>query len=109
MLENEFIDRCFSNKTQEMFGLNQETDAVGFEERQRLTCLAISRKRQRIVFLNSDDGVRLRLLVRGHEQRQQKRDQYCVSCGGNNDGWRGRRSTFKCSICGTHFCVRVAA
>lgn len=41
-------------------------DAVGVEETRSLIVLAAGRKRRRILFFNSDKGVKLRTSVTGH-------------------------------------------
>ena len=61
---------------------------------------------------NASDGVTLRLSVPGNVMKQQKEQQYCSSCGvrgivGNEDTWRGHRSTYKCVHCAVHLCVRI--
>ena len=75
----------------------------------RLRALALGRKKKRLWFFNGPDGSKLRVSVRGHEVRQQREHRYCALCGGNGSdtGWRGHRSTFKCSHCDVHLCIRT--
>ena len=72
-----------------------------------LRAKASAGKKKRISFFNSQEGSILRLEVRGHEQRQQSRERYCALRGNNTGGWRGHKSTFQCSHCDFHLCVRV--
>ena len=87
------------------------TDEVSPDEVVRLRTLALRRKKKRLWFFNGMDGIRLRTHVRGHEMRQQREHRYCALCGltgaSSNTGWRGHRSTFKCSHCDVHLCVRT--
>jgi hypothetical protein len=76
-------------------GVRQSELELSGSEKTRLVELAGMKKRNRIVWFNSADGVSLRLRVRGHEQRLQKVDQYCGLCRTNKEVWRGRRTTFK--------------
>jgi hypothetical protein len=88
----------------------------------RLSAQASLRKRRRLDFFNDDDGKRLRLAKVPHLQNQTATPQYCALCGCNNTHpgsqsadesrdnarqYRGRRSTFKCSLCHVHLCVRT--
>lgn len=84
-----------------------DESVVSRTEMVHLKALAANRKRKRLVFFNSENGVKLRLAVRGHEQRQQVKVKYCVLCGNNTGAWRGHRSSFKCSHCDVHLCVRT--
>ena len=88
-------------------GVRQSELEVSGGENSRLVALAGTKKRNRMTLFNSSDGVSLQLRVKGHEQRQQKVDQYCGKCWTNREGWRGRRTTFKCSLCYVHLCVRT--
>ena len=90
-------------------GLSEEDETmeVTADEIVHLRALAVSRKKKRIPFFNGSEGARLRLQVRGHEQKQQAQAKYCSLCGNNTDGWRGHRTTFKCSHCDVHLCVRT--
>lgn len=82
---------------------------VGDAEASRLSRMAAKRLRKRFAFFNSEDGRTLRLCVPRHEQQQQGKDLYCALCGGHKEGWRGRKTTFKCSLCNVHLCVRTFA
>jgi hypothetical protein len=82
---------------------------LSLEEQSRLRAAATFRKRYRIPFFNSEDGVKLRLLVTGHDTRHVDSERHCALCGNNSatNGWRGHRTSFKCSICDVHLCVRL--
>ena len=84
-----------------------DTAEVTAEESVHLRALAVTRKKKRLVFFNGTDGARLRLQVRGHEQKQQREAKYCCLCGNNTGAWRGHRTTFKCSYCDVHLRVRT--
>lgn len=86
---------------------NLQSQPIETEEVERLRILAVNQKRNRMLFFNNPDGLTLRLCARRHEQRQQKKERYCSLCGVNTEGHRGRRSTFKCSLCAVHLCVRT--
>ena len=86
----------------EMESIITEKEAAKLREQAR------SRKNRRLLFFNDENGSRLRLVVRGHEQRQQKSERYCALCGNNqNAEWRGHRSLFMCSDCDVHLCIRT--
>lgn len=93
-------------------GPDEEEEAIGETERQRLSELAKKRKKKRMLFFNSEDGKRLRLFVRDHTLKQQVTQQYCALCGmhrtsGDSQVWRGHRTTYKCVQCDVHLCVRI--
>lgn len=86
-------------------------DVVSDQDLQRLCSLAARRKRKRLLFFNGADGVKLRLSA-GHVMKQQKQQQYCALCGvkgciGNDEGWRGHRTTYMCVYCDVHLCTRI--
>lgn len=66
--------------------MNAETDDVENigEEAAQLTALAVQRKRNRLSFFNSSDGMKLRLRVSGHRQKQMRNERWCALCGMNN-------------------------
>ena len=82
---------------------------ISGDEGARLRAEAKLRKRYRLPFFNSADGVKLRLLVAGHETRHSDSERYCALCGnsGKSTRWRGHRSSFHCPSCDVHLCVRL--
>jgi transposase-like protein len=89
----------------------QPQTRLSSDETLRLNALAVQRKRKRIEFLTGSDGTALRLDVENHEQKQQKEQKYCALCGNHptpeRGEYRGRRSSFKCSRCDVHLCIRI--
>jgi hypothetical protein len=89
----------------------QPQTRLSSDETLRLNALAVQRKRKRIEFFNGSDGTALRLDVENHEQKQQKEQKYCALCGNHPTPemgeYRGRRSSFKCSRCDVHLCIRI--
>ena len=82
---------------------------VNDSEITQLCELARKRKRNRLAFFNSVEGVRLRLHVHGHSQKQMLAEHWCALCRmnvKNGSSYRGHRSSFKCTQCETHLCVR---
>ena len=77
-------------------------------ESTRLQTLAMRRKEKRLFFFNSDDGVKFRLAVKDHEQRQLRGvTVHCALCG-NNKKEKGRpRGTYKCNSCDVHLCTKT--
>lgn len=73
------------------------------EEEGRLLAIAKSKQRNRVAFLNSADGVKLRLVFQPHTQKDTKTKRNHVICG---CGTERRRSNYKCSTCDDHLCVR---
>lgn len=73
-------------------------------EGQRLNGLVATRKRHRVAFFNSSDGIRVRLQLQPHIQRFTDDRKHCALCG---TGFERRRSKFKCVPYGVHLCVRV--
>jgi hypothetical protein len=100
-------------KEKECREIDQETTRgiswVPLQEISRLCDAARSRKRYRIPFFNTEDGVKLRLTVYGHETKHMGSEQHCALCGKNSAtaGWRGYRSSFQCSMCSVHLCARL--
>jgi hypothetical protein len=100
-------------KEKECREIDQETtrgiSRVPLQEVSRLCDAARSRKRYRIPFFNTEDGVKLRLTIYGHETKHMGSKQHCALCGNNSAtaGWRGHRSSFQCSMCSVHLCVRL--
>lgn len=90
----------------------KSVDSVGMEETRALIVLAAGRKRRRILFFNSDKGVKLRLSVTGHIPTKNAH-LYCVLCGQNTGsdgkGWRGHRTNIKCNICSVNLCIQIYA
>jgi hypothetical protein len=76
-----------------------QDNPVTDEEASRLIAAAKSRKRYRIPFFNTEDGIKLRLVVAGHETKHIDFERHCALCGNNSTakGWRGHRSSFLCS------------
>ena len=83
---------------------NGDVDIPGAESAS-LRAMAGRRKNKRVAFFNSEDGIKLRLEVRPHNQRQLPGTikYYCL-CGSSA---RRRRTTFKCSTCDFHLCART--
>lgn len=73
-------------------------------EGKRLHGLVATRKRHRVAFFNSSDGIQVRLQLQPHIQRYTIESKHCALCG---TGFERRRSKFKCVTCGVHLCVRV--
>jgi hypothetical protein len=89
----------------------------------RLSARALSRKRRRMQYFNDDEGRSPRLSSIPHIPNQTSIPLYCALCGGNKmpqshdpttnksstetPNFRGCRSTFKCSLCQVHLCVRT--
>jgi hypothetical protein len=91
----------------------------------RLSEQARRRKRNRLEFFNTEDGRALRLsLTQRHEQLHESKPHWCVLCGQNfvtadrnptsmdagvdrGELHIGHRSSFKCTLCDVHLCVRV--
>lgn len=90
---------------QDDFTLEEVSDP---SEIRRLCDLAKHRKRNRLTFFNNEDGTKLRLGVNGHDLKQAK-VSWCALCGLNKESYRGRRSTYTCSRCHVHLCVRTYA
>jgi hypothetical protein len=90
-------------------GTLSQDNPVTDEEASRLIAAARSRKRYRIPFFNTEDGIKLRLVVAGHETKHIESERHCALCGNNSTtgGWRGHRSSFLCSTCNVHLCVRL--
>jgi transposase-like protein len=86
---------------------------VSNAELTRLHGIAKRRVRKRILFFNTEDGLRLRLMATTHQQKQTPLSMYCALCGnnadteGNSRSFRGHRFSFKCSLCEVHLCVRT--
>jgi YqaJ-like viral recombinase domain len=82
---------------------------VSDDEALRLRAEARLKKRYRLSFFNSADGIKLRFSVTGHDTRQADYERYCALCGssGNTKGWRGHRSSFQCPCCDVHLCIRL--
>jgi hypothetical protein len=90
-------------------GTLSQDNPVTDEEASRLIAAARSRKRYRIPFFNTEDGIKLRLVVAGHETKHIESERHCALCGNNSTtgGRRGHRSSFLCSTCNVHLCVRL--
>jgi hypothetical protein len=98
-------------------------DSISNVDLARLSARALSRKRRRMQYFNDDEGRILRLSSIPHIPNQTSNPLYCALCGcsktqqahdtaPNNSSakkpsFRGRRSTFKCSLCHVHLCVRT--
>lgn len=82
---------------------------VTVAEANSLRRLAELRKRNRLPLFNHGDGALLPLSISGHHQQQTSTDKYCALCGMHTVGWRGRRTTFMCSLCNVNVCVCVYA
>jgi hypothetical protein len=82
---------------------------ISNDEAARLRTEAKLRKRYRMPFFKSADGVKLRLSLPGHDTRHADTERYCALCGnsGNTVGWRGHRSSFHCPSCDVHLRVRL--
>jgi hypothetical protein len=82
---------------------------VPHHEVSRLFDAARSRKRYRIRFFNTEDGMKLRLTGFGQETKHMGSKQHCALCGNNSTSasWRGHRPSFQCSISLVHLCVRL--
>jgi hypothetical protein len=77
-------------------------------EEARLLALARRRRGKRLIFFNSPDGIKLRLHVHPHNQRQLPgTPKYCCLCGSGASGSKRHRSTFKCTACDAHLCARA--
>jgi hypothetical protein len=77
-------------------------------EEARLLALAQRRRGNRIMFFNSPDGIKLRLHVHPHNQRQLSgTPKYCCLCGSGDSGSKRHRTTFKCTGCDAHLCARA--
>lgn len=84
----------------------KDVPEVTGEENARLVALAHRRRGQRLRFFNTPDGVKLRLHVHPHNQRQLPGSKrYCAFCGSTA---ARRRSTFKCTVCDQHLCIRAS-
>jgi hypothetical protein len=92
---------------------NNSLDAVPVEEALRRARQAKQRKRNLFELFNTEDGLNLRLRVSAHEKTQLRETKYCALCVNNSrpegNEFRGHRSSFKCSKCDVHMCVRVYA
>lgn len=88
-----------------------ETEELSSVEDIRLRAVALKRKRSRIQFFNSSDGKSLRLKAGNHEEKHQGKALYCCLCDNNHNSsnvlFRGHRSTYMCSLCNVHLCVRT--
>ena len=83
-----------------------------FTQQQKIAMIrrARKRKRNRILFFNSGDGLELRLHISNHPHVIGERDIYCALCGQNNGkSFRGHRINHKCGYCDVHLCVKVRA
>ena len=90
----------------------EESSAVVVNDSEitQLCELARKRKRNRLAFFNSVEEVRLPLHVHGHCQNQMLEEQWCALCSmnvKNGSSYRGHRSSFKCTQCETHLCVKT--
>lgn len=105
-MSRELLNYAKSLESSEVTETTNE-DVVSGQDVQKLCRLAANRKRKRIRFFNGEDGLKLRLSVSGHVMKQQQHQQYCALCGvkgvaGNEQGWRGHRTTYKCVYCDVH-------
>ena len=85
---------------------------IQVEETSKLQALARDRQRNRVSFFNNGDGIKLRLNLSGHCQKQMRKERWCALCGMNRmprSGFRGHRSCFKFSQCDLHLCIRTHA
>jgi hypothetical protein len=98
-------------------------DSISNVDIARLSARALSRKRRLKQYFNEDERRILRLSSIPHIPNQTYNPLYCALCGcsktqqahdtaPNNSSaekpnFRGRRSTFKCSLCHVHLCVRM--
>ena len=81
---------------------------LGDGECTRLQTLARRMKGKRLFFFNFYDGVKLRLAVKYHEQRQLRGvTVHCALCGNNEKEKRRPRSTYKCNSCDVHLCTKT--
>ena len=77
-------------------------------EREKLIRQARKRKKKRLVFFNTGDGLKLRLKIPNHPHVIGDRDIYCALCGQNSTKvFRGHRTNHKCGFCNVHLCVKI--
>lgn len=92
--------------------LENNDPEIGAQEATDLIRMAASRKKKRLHFFNSANGIKLRMQVRDHFILTSAIPKDCILCG-NDSGpaaaWRGHRTRKKCSKCCAHLCVDVYA
>ena len=73
----------------------------------RLISKAKSRKRYRLRFFNSPDGVALRLNLQRHDHDSMPEAKYCALYGNNTKTqFRGHRTRIQCKQCNVHLCIK---
>jgi hypothetical protein len=65
-------------------GTLSQDNPVTDEEASRLIAAARSRKRYRIPFFNTEDGIKLRLVVSGHDTKHIESERHCALCGNSS-------------------------
>lgn len=67
----------------------------------------MQRKGNRILFFNSEDGLKLRFKSGMHiPEHIRGAALYCALCGNGSDGKRGGRTADKCKKCHIPLCLR---
>lgn len=84
-----------------------ESESPGNNDTLRFRLIAKTRRRNRLVWFNSADGVKLRLNSGGHNPFLQSKSTYCALCGIKKPGWRGHRTNVECECCSVRLCIRV--
>lgn len=77
-------------------------------EQKRLISKAKQRKRFRILFFNSSDGISLRLQTQRHDHSGTDEEKYCAICGNKTKtSFRDHRTRNMCKQCHVHLCVKI--
>lgn len=85
--------------------LSEEKQAVHENEVKRLVLAARQRKRYRLQFVNSADGIILHTIVKNHRHTSSGVWHYCAICGMHKGILRGRRSLIQFQQCFVLFSV----